>query len=139
MKRMAAGCSVLALLVVVGGSAAVGHSTTAAVALASVETKDYRVSLTAAKSVSSDAIPTASVSVRTSERRGGGWQRIGSRRLDAVYFWKTVTGPRAVCRLEIRTAGAAPRFRPYAVIQLLVSPSLGCGKAHRIELAEVAP
>ena len=65
--------------------------------------------------------------LETYRRAGGRWQRTGSHELRGPYFWKTLTAPRAVCRLEIRTTGAAARFRPRALVQLLQTPSLGCG------------
>jgi hypothetical protein len=73
--------------------------------------------------------------VTTSQRLHGRWQQTTTHRLNGTYFWNTATGPRAVCRLEIRTASAQPTFRPYIVVQLLVSPALGCGTAQRFRIA----
>jgi hypothetical protein len=37
-----------------------------------------------------------------------------------------------VCRLEIRTTGPSAAFKPRAIVQLLVTPSLGCGPVERL-------
>jgi hypothetical protein len=74
------------------------------------------------------------VRVGIARRVGGNWRERGERRLDETLFWRTVTGPRAVCRLEIATAGRSPAFRPFVTVQLLQSPSLGCGNVHRVML-----
>jgi hypothetical protein len=96
--------------------------------IAEASARDFRTVLTATKT-SGGAAPTAAVTATSFERRDGRWARTGTRELPGTYFWKTVTGPRAVCRLEIRTSGAGAAFRPRARAQLLVSPSLGCGRA----------
>jgi hypothetical protein len=98
-------------------------------------TSDVRTVVTATKT-SGGAAPTAAVRATSFERRGGRWVRAGVHALPGIYFWKTVTGPRAVCRLEIRTEGPGARFRPRAVVQLLASPSLGCGGASTYALVE---
>jgi hypothetical protein len=102
--------------------------------IASASTSDFRVVVSATNLGGGAGAPAASVTVTTFERASGAWRRTGTRRLRGAYFWKTVTGPLAVCRLEIRTTAAEPGFRPHAVIQLLRSPSLGCGPAteHRV-------
>jgi hypothetical protein len=105
---------------------------TATVAL--VTTSDFRVAV-AARRLASGSAPTAEVRVGLARRVGTGWRELGERRLDETYFWRTVRGPRAVCRLVIRTAGTRPSFRPYVTVQLLLSPSLGCGRTYRIPLA----
>ena len=103
--------------------------------IAEAVTSDVRTVVTATKT-SGGAAPTASVRVTSFERRDERWVRAGVHALPGIYFWKTVTGPRAVCRLEIRTEGPGASFRPRAVVQLLVSPSLGCGRASAYVLVE---
>jgi len=102
--------------------------------IASATTSDFRLVLVATKRGGS-AIPEATVTLRTFEQLDGRWQKTGVHPLRGTYFWKTVTGPRAVCRLEIRTGGARPQFSPRAVVQLLLSPSLGCDSASSYRLA----
>jgi hypothetical protein len=99
--------------------------------IASTTTADFRVEVSARNLGGAGGAPPAEVTVRTFERSGGAWRRTSERRLAGTYFWKTITGPLAVCRLEIRTTAAKPRFRPHAVVQLLRSPSLGCGPASK--------
>jgi hypothetical protein len=94
-------------------------------AIATASTSDFRVVLTATK-LGGGSAPIARVTVTTSTKTGGGWRRIGVDRLAGTYFWKTVTAPRAVCRLELRTTGSATS-RPRALVQLLQTPSVGCG------------
>jgi len=112
--------------VATGGSSAGSTSASATRTIASTTTSDFRVVVTAER-VGSGAAPAASATVETFTRARGTWQRTGSHELRGPYFWKTLTGPRAVCRLEIRTTGTAARFRPRALVQLLQSPSLECG------------
>jgi hypothetical protein len=107
-----------------------GAASSAQKTIASASTSDFRVAVTATKRGAGGA-PTAAVTLTTSERAGSGWRRTGTHRLGGTYFWYTVTGPLAVCRLELRTTAAQPRFRPHAIVQLLRSPSLGCGPTSR--------
>jgi hypothetical protein len=102
--------------------------------IASTTTSDFRVVVSAANLGGGAGAPAAAVTVRTFERSGGDWRRTSAQRLAGPYFWKTLTGPHAVCRLEIRTTAAKAGFRPHATVQLLRSPSLGCGpvSAHRL-------
>jgi len=108
---------------------------TASRVIATVTTSDFRVVLTARRARAGGSAPSAVVRVTTSQRIGGRWQQTATHRLKGTYFWNTATGPRAVCRLEIRTAGPQPTFRPYVVVQLLVSPALGCSTMQRFHLA----
>jgi hypothetical protein len=100
---------------------------TTAETIASTTTSDFRVVVRATNLGGGGGAPPAAVTVRTFERVGSEWRRTNERRLAGTYFWKTITGPLAVCRLEIRTTAAKARFRPQATVQLLRSPSLGCG------------
>jgi hypothetical protein len=102
-------------------------STAATRTLATATTTDFRVVLVATNLGGGGGAPPARVTVRTFERRAaGGWRPTAERRLPGTYFWKTITGPRAVCRLEITTGGGLGK-QPRVVVQLLQSPSLGCG------------
>jgi hypothetical protein len=112
--------------VATGGSSARSDATTANRTIASTTTSDFRV-LVRAERLGGGPAPAATATLETFRRAGGDWQKTGAHELRGPYFWKTLTAPRAVCRLEIRTTGAAARFRPRALVQLLQSPSLGCG------------
>jgi hypothetical protein len=116
------------------GAAASARSMPQTRTIASASTGDFRVVVRATNLGGGGGAPAAAVTVRTLERTGGDWRRTGERRLAGTYFWKTITGPLAVCRLELRTTAAKPGFRPQAIVQLLRSPSLGCGPAtvHRM-------
>jgi hypothetical protein len=76
-----------------------------AVSIASVTTQDFRAAVVATR-VTGGATPTADVRVAIAQR--------------------------AICKLELATA-SSPQS-PYVAIRLLQSPSLGCGRTHRIPL-----
>lgn len=115
------------------GSRGVVHSTAmSVVTVGTVTTKDFRAVVVAQRM--SGSPPTAEVRVGYARRVGARWRELGERRLDETYFWRTVTGPRTVCRLEIETAGPGGRARPSVTVRLLLSPSLGCGNTYRIPL-----
>jgi hypothetical protein len=114
--------------VATGGSSAGADAAATSRTVASTTTSDFRVVVVAEKR-GGGAAPAASATLRTYVRDGGSWRRTASRPLPGPYFWKVLTGRRAVCRLEIRTIGETPRFRPHAVVQLLQTPSLGCAAA----------
>ncbi len=96
--------------------------------IATAASTDFRAVLVAQRSGGGSA-PTAIVTLTTYRHAAGGWQRIGSSRVAGTYFWNTVTGPRAVCRFELASAG-----HPHVAVQLLVSPSVGCGRAVSVGL-----
>lgn len=98
-----------------------------------VTTKDFRAVVVAERLTGSP--PTAKVRVGYARRVSGRWRELGEKRLGETFFWHSVTGPRAVCRLELETVapGRQP-FRPAVTVRLLQSPSLGCGDTHRIPL-----
>jgi hypothetical protein len=98
--------------------------------IASATTRDFRVAVVARR-LTAGPPPTAEVRVGTAYRANGSWLETGEMRLRETYFWRTVTGPRAVCRLEIATASSRA---PHVMVQLLLSPSLGCGRTYRIPL-----
>jgi hypothetical protein len=115
-------------LLVVVLALAFAASAQAARTIATATTTDYRVVLTASKRGGGQA-PAATVRIAISQRSGNGWRPIGARRVPGTYFWNTVTGARAVCKLDVRTTGEAR-----VVVQLLVTPSVGCGRAHSYPL-----
>jgi hypothetical protein len=131
-RRPAAVSVVIAVALVAGAYASGGTEARSATAspgfrtVASTTTSDFRVVVKAVRR-DAGAAPEATLTLTTFERHRGAWKRTGTHRLAGTYFWKTVTGPRAVCRLEISTTGAQANFRPRAVVRFLVSPSLGCG------------
>jgi hypothetical protein len=118
-------------LALVAASALAAEAAAAAASsktVATVTTADYR-SVVVATKTSGGGAPTAAVTVDTFGRAGGHWQRVGARRLAGPFFWKTVTAPHAVCRLEIVTASS-----PRVTVQLLRTPSLGCARAETIPI-----
>ena len=123
-----------ALVLTAALALAVAASGSAARTIGTATTTDYRVVLTASKGKPAGGAPSATVRVRLYERSGDGWKSFASRRVPGTYFWNTVTAGHAVCRLDVRTAGDAPGFRAVAVVQLLVTPSVGCGRAHSYPL-----
>lgn len=78
------------------------------------------------------------MTVEVSTRSGGSWVPAHARMLPGVYFWNTASGPHSVCQLEIETAGGA-LDRPQLLVQLLVSPAAGCGRARAIPLGYSRP
>jgi hypothetical protein len=130
MRRFHLAAIALAVASLATGASAASASATP---IATVTTSDFRVVVTAEKTGSGSA-PTATVRVITSKRSGRSWRRTGAHRLGGSYFWNTVTGPHAVCRLDIRTSSLEARARPYVVVQLLLTPALGCGAAQRFAL-----
>jgi hypothetical protein len=118
--------ALVALALVTARADAAGEAKT----IATTTTTDFRVVVSATNLGGGGGPPEARVTVRTFERADAAWRRTSERRLAGPYFWKTITGPLAVCRLEIRTLPARPR----AFVQLLQSPSLGCGPVtqHRL-------
>jgi hypothetical protein len=119
----------LALVPAATGGTTVGAPKT----IATASSIDYRAAIVARRA-SSGSAPTAVVTVQTFARAGVGWRQLGSLRLAGPYFWKTVTGPRAVCRLELDT-GASGNASPHVLVRLLLTPSLGCGKTQTVSLA----
>ena len=130
---------VVAAALIVGAHAAARDDTrgaeasTTAKTIASTTTSDFRVVVTA-KRRGGGAAPAAALTVTTFARAQSGWRRTGTHDLGNSYFWKTVTARRAVCRLVLRTAGAGTAFRPHAIVQMLVTPSIGCGPVERISV-----
>jgi hypothetical protein len=139
LRRRSVVAGLVAAVALVGGAYATAGSGSSRQApttekvIASTTTSDYRVVVTAEKHGPGSA-PEAALTATTFKRRPGGWERIREHRLSGTYFWKTVSGQKAVCRLEIRTAGTRPGFRPRATVQLLLTPSLGCAPTANLAL-----
>jgi hypothetical protein len=107
-------------------------TTSPAISVATVTARDLRAAVVAVRT-SGGTIPTAEVRVALSRKIDGSWRETGEMRLREAYFWRTASGPRSICRFEIATAGS-PTSRGYVALQLLRSPSLGCGPLHRFAL-----
>lgn len=122
----------LLLLALLGASLAVattaGAATQSTKRIATIADTDFRVDVFARQTRPGSA-PTATITVTTYRHAEGRWNLLATTRLQGTFFWKTVTGPLAICNLDLATVGAA-----HATVQLLTSPSLGCGKAHTIRL-----
>ena len=120
-----------AMLVPAGTAAAASESTNlAATTIATVSSSDFRAELVAHR-VSSGRAPTASATLTAYRHVGHGWRRLMSRRLAATFFWKTLIGPRSICRFELASTGHA-----HVTVQLLQSPALGCSPSQSISLEE---
>jgi hypothetical protein len=116
------------------GSQSDAHQGAARVAtIAVITTQDFRVAVVARR-LDGGSTPTADVRVGVARRVGGSWRESGETRLGETYFWNTVSGARAVCRLEIKTAATGSASGPHVTVQLLLSPSLGCGRTYRVPL-----
>jgi hypothetical protein len=130
----AVGASLLALVALGSTSAESRPTAPRAATVSLVTTHDFRVAVLT-KRLTGGSAPTAEVRVDLARRVGAGWRELGERRLGETFFWHTISGPRAVCRLSIATTGARPSFQPYVTLQLPLSPSLGCGRTYRIPLS----
>jgi hypothetical protein len=108
------------------------QAATASKTIASVASVDLRAKLVATRT-GGGAAPTARVTVQADELVTGRWRRLATRRLAGTYFWNTVTGPAALCHLDLVTAGLG-HAKPHLAVQLLVTPSLGCGKEQTVTL-----
>jgi hypothetical protein len=116
------------------GAPARGETNLAATHVATVAvvtTRDFRVAVVAQR-LDGGGTPTAEVRVAIARKVEGGWREQEELRLRETYFWRTLSGPRSICRLELATAGSPTR--PHATVQLLRSPALGCGATHRLAL-----
>jgi hypothetical protein len=114
---------------------AVAPTTLPAVSIATSTARDLRVAVVAVRS-SGGATPTAEVRVALARKIGGSWRETTEMRLLEAYFWRTVTGPGAICKLEITTVAAPKPLRPHVTVRLLRSPSLGCGPLHRFAVPD---
>jgi hypothetical protein len=130
MKAIPMPVALAALLALAPLASGAGGAATRTVATS--QTVDFRVAVVATK-VSGGQAPSASASVKVFRRRGGSWQPFLAARLPGGYFWKVLTGPGAVCRLELSTSsGRSPGG--HVTISLLESPSLGCGPPRTLVL-----
>ena len=100
--------------------------------IATSQTLDFRVAVVVTRTSGGQA-PTAKASMQVYGRTLGKWRRLATMQLPETYFWKVITAPGAVCRLEISTAqgtGSQPRV----TVSLLETPSIGCGPARSVRL-----
>jgi hypothetical protein len=104
---------------------------TATVAI--VTTPEFRVAIVATR-LTGESPPTAEVRLGFARRVGSSWREFDERRLGERYFWNTVSRPHAICRLEIATAGTRRSPGAQVAVQLLLSPSVGCGRTYRFPL-----
>lgn len=123
----------LALAAVVCTRAGATIQATSTKTIATVATVDVRAKVVATRT-GGGAAPAARVIVQADELVDGRWHRLPAHRVAGTYFWKTVTGPAAVCHLDLVTAGLG-RAKPHLAVQLLVTPSIGCGKEQTVTLA----
>ena len=123
----------LAGLALAASSTAAATTTPKTTTIASATSLDYRVVLGVRKNPGGNA-PTAEVIVTTYVRSNSRWHHAGSRNLPGTYFWKTVSAPHSLCRLEIDSTSSTGARGPRAIVQLLVSPSIGCGRTQTISL-----
>ena len=134
-SSIAAAVSVTVALSIVSVALAGGGTAAPSARIAELSTTDLRAVVTATRR-GNETPPTAQVIVTTFKRATGGWSRTGKHALPGTYFWNTVTGPNAVCRLDLRGGSQAPTKRPRLVIQLLTTPSIGCGSVHHLILED---
>jgi hypothetical protein len=137
---MSAGAALALSAVVLAGSATATSSGSGALqsarrtaTVAVVTTPAFRVAVVARR-VSGALPPTAEVRVGLARRVGVSWREFGEKRLLETYFWNTVSRPHAICRLAIVTVGTRRSPRSQVTIQLLLSPSVGCGRVYRVRL-----
>jgi hypothetical protein len=65
----------------------------------------------------------------TYRRAGTSWRQVATTRLRGTFFWKTLTGPHAICDFDFSSAG-----RPRVTVPLLQTPALGCGRTQTVSL-----
>jgi hypothetical protein len=135
MRRKLASLLALATaaLAIAAPALASGRQTEAAKTVGSVATVEYRAVLTAARTSAGPA-PTAAVTLTSYTRVDGRWARSGALRLSGKYFWKTVSAAHSVCRLELTSADGSAAPRPSVTASILISPSIGCGRAQTLPL-----
>ena len=114
---------VLAAAVLAAPVAAAGGGTRT---IALVTKGKVRAAVTAHETSGGKA-PTAAITVIGYRSAAGHrWQRTRTQRLTGTFFWKTVTGPLALCRIVL--SGST------LTISVRVTPSIGCGRTNRIAL-----
>jgi hypothetical protein len=139
-RLLTAAAAAVSLVTLGGGQSTPGASAhvapqspprTATVAV--VTTQEFHVAVVA-KRLNGASPATADVRVGLARRVRGSWREFGERRLGERYFWNVVSGAHSVCRLEIETVGTRRRPGSQVTVQLLLSPSVGCGRTYRIPL-----
>jgi hypothetical protein len=98
-----------------------------------ITTHDFRVAVVARR-LAGGSTPAAEVRVGLARRIQGSWRELPERKLGETYFWNTVSDAHAICRLQIETVGTRRRPGSQVTVQLLLSPSLGCGRVYRLPL-----
>jgi hypothetical protein len=109
------------------------HGAARTATIAVVTTQEVRVAVVARR-VTRGPAPTAEVRVGLARRVGGSWREFAEQRLSETYFWNTVIGPHSFCRLAIETVATRRRPGSQVKVQLLLSPSVGCGRVYSIPL-----
>ena len=133
MRAATALIAVSALMAASVGSAA-ERAAASTKTIATVSTTDFRAVVVARRS-SGGRAPTAAVTVDIYARPGVLWKPVAARALSGgPFFWNTVTGPHALCSLEIASGPGGTGPRSHVVVQLLRSPSLGCAGAQTIPI-----
>jgi hypothetical protein len=122
----------LAVAAFVCARAGASPQASAAKTIGTVTTVDVRAKLVAART-GGGAAPTARVTVQADRLVDGQWRHLAAHRLAGTYFWNTVTGPAAICHLDVVTAGLG-RTKAHLAVQMLVTPSIGCGKEQTVTL-----
>jgi hypothetical protein len=100
--------------------------------VASATAVGFRAVVTATKT-SGGGAPSASVSVAAFEKTGGTWKPVGRARVGRPngFFWKVLTGPRAVRQFSIGTSSPE-----HLSVQLLVTPALGWSPVYEFHVRD---
>jgi hypothetical protein len=85
---------------------------------------DFKVVVTATKGPTAEKPPTASVSVEGFQRKGDGWQSIGSQPVGNEWFWFVVTDKGGICDFSVADVPEAT-----TTIKVSISPSAECAPA----------
>jgi hypothetical protein len=117
------------------GSATAGSRPTRQLATATFD-QDLMVVVTATKEPGGGASPPATVRFAAYRLTDSGWSLIGSHMVgrEAGWFWKVLTGGRAVC---VFSSGDHPPIQ--IKIRLLITPSIGCSQPYTYSVGMPAP
>jgi hypothetical protein len=129
LRRFAVLVPLACVLAAPASGARPGPAAIPARTIASLQTLDYRVEVSAVRA-GGGAAPTAAVTLEVDVHRNGSWRRTLLRRLPGTWFWHTATAAHGVCRLDLVEAPGTPKL----TVQLLQSPSLGCAPVQVIRL-----
>jgi len=121
MTRTLALAAALLAVLAVPAAAVVGTAKTIVVV-----THGSMRAVVAAHKTSGGQAPTAAITVTVYRVDRHAWHRTRNHRLTSTFFWRTVTAPHALCRLEL----AGTRLS----ISVLISPSIGCSKTSTVEV-----